>query len=478
MDITQLLPSPSALPYILLSTLNSLLVYGRRTKEVVRPQCLFDIDPVTGFVPPQPLPRLPAEYKNWEDALSEAPEVLRLGDDNSDEALALRASGEAWRERVRSIGPALSVQQLKELNSPRLLQRAHVVLAWLVQYYVHSMVPTSPPTAKRVPESLAVPLVEVSRALGIAPVITFADTITWNWELINPDQPVTINNMKLAHSFSGTDDEQHFYQVQAAVELHGTQILRIIEEYNRIPNLDDFTSIFKVARDLTRLTAIIDEISDLIQSMRSNCDPHVFYWDIRPWEAGSDAKGPSHPGWIYEGVDPNTPELRYTSGPSGGQSTVMHALDIFLDIDHKLLKKRYPAPSAENKRSDHGFMDRMRHYMLGKHRAYLEHLEKSPRPLRDLAQRTPSLREPYNNAIAALKKLRSLHMRVACLYVVNMSKTTNPRSACPAVGMMERQALRMEAARPQRREPIRGTGGMELATLLKAGRDATARSSI
>lgn len=114
--------------------------------------------------------------------------------------------------------------------------------------------------------------------------------------------------------------------------------------------------------------------------------------------------------------------------------------------------------------------------MLGKHRAYLEHLEKSPRSIRELAQSTPHLREPYNNAVLALKKLRSLHMRVACLYVVNMSKTTNPRSVCPAVTMMGRQAAMMEATRPPKREPIRGTGGNELAVLLKAGRDATSRA--
>ncbi|KAF5387496.1 hypothetical protein D9757_006517 [Collybiopsis confluens] len=472
-----LLPSTGVIRYTVLSALNTLLAYGRRSNEGPLRQSDFDIDPATGFLTPEPLPRLPSEYRIWEDALAEAPEVLKLGDDNSDEAQSLRADGEHWRASIRS-RPILDVQRIKD--QIRLLQRAHLVLTWLVQYYVHSLPEVYPPVPKRVPESLAVPLVEVSRILGIAPVITFADTITWNWELINPSKPATIDNMKLAHSFSGLDDERHFYQVQAAVELHGTQLLRIIEDYNQIPNLDDFTSIFKVSRDLTRLAAIIEEFSDLIQSMRSGCDPHLFYWEMRPWYEGSDANGPSHPGWIYEGVDPNAPELQYLSGPSGGQSTVMHALDLFLDIDHKLQKRRYPLPSTENRRADHGFMDRMKQYMMGSHRAYLQRLERSPRSIRELAQRTPALREPYNNAVGALKKLRSLHMRVACLYIVNMSKTVNPRvSSCPGANMMERQAAKMEAStRPEKRDPIRGTGGTELAVLLKAGRDATARAAV
>jgi len=53
------------------------------------------------------------------------------------------------------------------------------------------------------------------------------------------------------------------------------------------------------------------------------------------------------------------------SGPSAGQSSVMHALDIFLDIDHKLKDRRSPAPSANNKKADLGFMERMRLYMPG-----------------------------------------------------------------------------------------------------------------
>lgn len=103
MDFTHILPSPSGIQYALLSTLGAILSRYRSTSGVLRPQKDFDIDPITGFVPPQPLPRLPAEYKLWEDALSEAPDVLRLSNDTSDEALTLRAEGEAWRSNIRSV---------------------------------------------------------------------------------------------------------------------------------------------------------------------------------------------------------------------------------------------------------------------------------------------------------------------------------------------------------------------------------------
>jgi indoleamine 2,3-dioxygenase len=116
-------------------------------------------------------------------------------------------------------------------------------------------------------------------------------------------------------------------------------MLRIINDYSNLPNVTDMTSITKISRDLTKLASVIEEINDTIQSVRSVVDPHVFHWEIRPWYEGSQAKATS-PSWIYEGV-PNYETLDL-SGPSAGQSSVMHALDIFLDIDHKLTGQTFP----------------------------------------------------------------------------------------------------------------------------------------
>jgi len=315
-------------------------------------------------------------------------------------------------------------------------------------------------------------LVQISRHLGMAPVLTFADTVLWNWELLSPDQPLSAENMSILNLFSGTEDERNFYSASAMAELRGVEMLRIIDEYNSLPNVTNMTSISKVARDLTRLAGIIDAISEIIQSVRPMCDPHVFYWDIRPWFEGSDAKGPTGPGWIYEGVEDS--HLLDLSGPSAGQSSVMHALDIFLDIDHKLRQRRYPAPSPENKRADHGFMERMRRYMPGPHQEYLARLSTSSPSVREVAQSTLALREPYDTAVLALKRLRDSHIRIACLYVVTMSRSTPGKAGCPASAMINR----IQAARNSGKGPVRGTGGNELSLLLKAGRDATKRAAL
>ncbi|KAL5529495.1 hypothetical protein ACEPAG_5480 [Sanghuangporus baumii] len=426
----------------------------------------FDIDRNTGFVPASPLPRLPLAFDFWERALAEAPDVLSLGDDVSEEAVAKRESSELWRQRIRE-GPMIPTHTIE--NDRRRLQRAHLVLAFLTHFYVHSTPPAGTSMPVVVPKTLAVPLVAVSKILGIAPVLTYADTVLWNAYPTNPALPLTLDNLHFEHLFSGTEDEAEFYRASASIELRGVELLTIIEEYHSIPDVKDEASTWKISRDLLRITSLIEELSDILQSVRAGCDPHVFHWSVRPWFCGADAGGPTSSGWIYEGVSDS--ERLDLSGPSGGQSTLMHTLDVWLDIDHKLAKRRYPPPSDDNKKSDLGFMDRMRRYMPGQHREYLEYLQNSPRPIRDLVRQTPALREPYNAAVMALKRFRDIHIRVACLYVVTMSKSQRYR--CPvmaAIAKEQSDALRSATG------PTRGTGGTELTTLLKSTRDATRRA--
>ncbi|KAG6833646.1 hypothetical protein H0H87_002842 [Tephrocybe sp. NHM501043] len=466
MDVINILPSP---PHffrlffrLAMSLLHSTLNTNRRRRTLLQRGLLqtdYDVHPDSGFFPPQPLDRLPGAFDIWEDALIKANSKLALGDDDREEAIAKRPMGKDWRAAVRR-WPILATEPWHD--NTRFLQRAHMVLSWLVSFYAHSL----PPSTKDIliPKSLTIPLVTVSRCLGIAPILTFADTVLWNCEPIDSKLPLSSSNMRVVNTFSGTEDERSFYVASALAELRGVEMLRIIDDFHNLPTYEDLTMISKLSRDLNRLSGIIDDISEVIKSVRPNCDPHVFYFDVRPWFEGSGSQGPLAPKWIYEGIEDS--EKLDLSGPSAGQSSVMHALDLFLDIDHKLREKRLPAPSERNKRADHGFMERMRRYMPGKHREYLNFLAATPKSVRTLAQSIPMLRDPYDNAVLALKRLRDDHMKIACLYIVSMSRS-GTRNGCPVSAMMSR----LEAS-----GPVRGTGGNELSVLLKAGRDATRRA--
>ncbi|KAF8623472.1 hypothetical protein AX15_006256 [Amanita polypyramis BW_CC] len=455
MDIISLLPSPplffGQFVRLALSLLKSTVHTNYRRSIQTRPSLVdFDVDLRAGFFPPRPFPRLTGAYDLWEAALDQACQNLSLGSDTRPEALAKHDFGSRWRRDIAAL-PVLETFWL--YTNTDMLRRAHYVLAWLVHFYAHSRPPSFDESTTKIPKSLAIPLVQVSRRLGIAPVLTFADTVLWNCEPIDPSQSLsmeTIDSIRAINAFSGTEDERNFYITSAKAELRGIEILRIAEEYRNLPNTDDLTTISKLSRDLVRLARIIDEISDIIQSVRANSDPEIFYRFVRPWFVGSDTN--SGVQWIYEGV-PESEQLDL-NGPSAGQSSVMHALDIFLDIDHKQRQRRRPTPSDMNKRAERGFMERMRRYMPGKHRDYLSHLASMPRSIRDVAQGTPALRESYDTAVDALKRLRDLHLRVTCLYVVTMSHK------CPMMAGLT----------------SRGTGGNEVSILLRTGRDNTKRA--
>lgn len=418
----------------------------------------YDVDYATGFFPPEPLQRLSGQFELWERALDDAEGNISLGEDTRECAKAKRPYGESWREQIRTF-PVLDTDDLADEERP--LQRAHMVLAFLVHFYVHSQPPSGTSTPIHVPESLAIPIVNVSRALGIAPVLTFADTVLWNAIPADSQLPMSAGNIKFVRDFSSTSTEKNFHIASAKAELWGVAILRIIEDYAQLPDNADVHAVSKTARDLRRLVMVVQDLTDILQNVREAVDPYSFYWEVRPWFRGS---GCGAPKWIYDGI-PDSDSLDL-AGPSAGQSSVMHAIDVFLDVDHQLHQKRSPAPSEENKRADRGFMERMRRYMPGDHQAFLRDLAALPVPIRTLAKSSPLLRESYDMAVLALKKFRDAHMRVACLYVISMANTTPPGT--PEEGS-ERQKSQCQG-------PRQGTGGSHISSLLKAGRDATDRT--
>ena len=101
MDIFNLLPTPG-------DFLGSGLVdYVRQTLKAPprdhRSRIDFDVDPASGFIPRSPPRPLQGAFSLWEAALTEAPDVITLGEDLSDGALDKRAAGELWRLKIRSV---------------------------------------------------------------------------------------------------------------------------------------------------------------------------------------------------------------------------------------------------------------------------------------------------------------------------------------------------------------------------------------
>ncbi|CAE6332884.1 unnamed protein product [Rhizoctonia solani] len=293
----------------------------------------FGLDSNTGFLPTQvPLARLPAAFNMWEDALQGAMVILKRPGDSDDPPPTdeEREQSFRWRENIRRM-EVISTDFLK--SDLRTAQRAHHVLAFLVQFYVQSLPPRTETELGpiRIPRSLAIPFVDVSRHLDIAPIrqLTYADCVLWNFYLEDPRKPLTLDNIRIRDLFTKDYQEEHFFLTSARIEIRGFEAIQLMGDAIAMTREAQETKHPvdepRLQNTLTRLAAVIDDLNQILWSVRDACGYQFFYWVFRPWIRGTD-QGYGSPKWLYEGVDGEGVEFQ-CSGPSAGQAALMHAFD-------------------------------------------------------------------------------------------------------------------------------------------------------
>jgi indoleamine 2,3-dioxygenase len=348
--------------------------------------------------------------------------------------------------------PILAAGDIKK--SEIVLRRAHHVLSFMMHIYIHTL----PPDAEVcIPASITIPLLQVCAQLQLPPVNTYTDNVLYNWALKSPSPfgLPTISNLQCQTLFTGTKDEEEFYLSSTRIELRGVEALELMQLTMDEIFVGDSIAVRRITTYLQNLSRIIMDLKDLMLAVKEGCDPDIFYRDIRPWFRGEDSD-PRKRKWIFEGLEdhPELDEPTELSGPSAGQSPLVHALDIFLGVEQYSLSQ----PAVEKA----SFLARMQSYMSRHHRNFLRHLSVNPRPLRGLVLTAgdAGLLEAYNAAVKSLKEFRDAHMIIVTLYVVLPAK-------------------RARAAEEERqKEPLQGTGGTDLVEFLKSVRDRTTEAQI
>ncbi|KAL1738348.1 Indoleamine 2,3-dioxygenase, partial [Schizophyllum fasciatum] len=381
----------------------------------------FDVDNRTGFMPPQPpLTRLPSAYEPWEAMLNDAiAQRLQVGD-NPGLADTEVAKSAAWRARVDEMS-ALAIEPLR--RSELVLRRAHQVLAWILHFYVHTL----PPDASiLIPEPLSIPLLRVSAALQLPPVLTYSDTVLYNWAPADESRPFpAVDNLRSNLLFTGTRDEEEFYLTSARMELCGVEALELMRCILDEAFIGDALALTRIAAYLRRLAVAIKNLETTLVSVREGCEPAVFFHQARPWMRGADSGTGKRP-WVFAGAD-SAPDLAAPaelSGPSAGQSALIHALDVFLGLARETHGAALAGSAAAAAEGRAAFLRRMQRYMPRHHRRFLDHLAAGPRPVRELVQRADSaeLTGAYNEAVRAMKELRDAHMVIVTLYIIQPAR--------------------------------------------------------
>ena len=373
-------------------------------------------------------------------------------------------------------------------RSTSLLRRAHVVLTFIQHFYLHSLPPTD---ARIIPRPIALPLLTVSAILKIPPLLTYADVVLYNWRIESetPDRsssfsvpaPIPVpashhdqphfNHIRSQATFTHAPDEEEFYLCSARIELRGAQALSLMRVILDEIFIGDDIAVRRTTKYLSALARVIHDMKTLLEGLKTRCDPDTYYNDVRPWLCGQDADAEGRK-WAFEGLfeDGVCPrdaavaiaEPTELSGPSAGQSSVIHVLDVFLGVNHE---------SSDGKPS---FMTRMKAYMPHQHRLFIDHLASYPRSLREFVMarqgtREGELKKAYNEAVKALKVFRDAHMIMAALYILGPARRARDRAA---------EVENSKAKEVPERKPHIGTGGTQLVSFLKDTRTRTMRTLI
>jgi indoleamine 2,3-dioxygenase len=384
----------------------------------------YDMDAVTGFLPSLTLTRLDdVYYAPWESLLDGLSTHLKQ------------------RTLVSAVA-ALPLLSIRHLSTPANWQRAFVVLSFLSHAYVWGDKTHTPDT---LPAALAVPWCHVAEHLGCQPIVCYASTVLWN-----------CHNKSILETFTDTNDEAGFYYVSWLIESHGGKVIQCIlsilnETTSSVPNMST------LVQSLQTLLGHIQAMTATLSHMYTLCNPHVFYWHVRPFLSGW-YNMPSLPsGLHYQGVDPPGTYRAYAGG-SAGQSSLVQLLDIALGIRHCQIG------SNEGKNA---FVCSMRDYMPAKHAHFLADMQQFCN-LRAFVttNQDPRLHGVFNACIDAVGHLRDKHLQLVTLYIVIPARKL---SACPAHGL---------ARHVDKDEVVVGTGGSRVVELLKQLRNETRHAKV
>lgn len=332
----------------------------------------YQVDPVTGFVPPVPVPaRLPEVFAPWDALVPDLSPLIRS-------------------RRLRGVLRALPVLDVTSLTSAGDQERALLLLT----HFANAHVWGGDEPDLRLPASVAVPLCALAARMDRPPIAHYATTTLANWRLVDPALSVSVDNARTIIRFLGGVDEDWFFVASMGVELAGAPLLPVVAEAVRSSREG---SDGELATALHAFAQGMGAVHAALEQVRLWCDPATYYLRVRPFVTGWPA-----PGVVYEGV---SDEPRRLIGGSAAQSALLQLFDAMLGVQHA----DHPAGA---------YLRTVRSFMPPAHRAFVEDTERDTRVRERVTGGSVSLQGAYNDALARIAAFRDAHMRLAHDYIV------------------------------------------------------------
>lgn len=424
-----------------------------------------------GFLPDQvPLRRLPDQYyEPWEDLVDNLQPLILT-------------------KRIRAAVNLLPQLSVSRLRSEAELQRAYSILGFICHSYIWG----GDQPAQRLPACISIPFLRVSEALEIVPVASYAGVTLWNYRTLFGSQAIdNLEDLATLHTFTGSLDESWFYLVSVAIEARGAPVVPRMLGAIAAARMGDVGTVLEF---LNFFAQILEELTALLVRMYESCDPHVFYFKIRPFLAGSRnmaEAGLPHGVW-YEDEDGKGSWRQY-SGGSNAQSSLIQAFDLILGIEHRPTGVKKPVVDDSYQQGTaplqkHNFIEEMRDYMPGPHRRFLERLA-SVANIRQFVDAHPGnqdLCDAFDSCLAMLRGFRDKHIQIVSRYIIIQAKNAKKKStdavkitrnvvSTPGKNITTAAPIQKSnlASTEATKKGLTGTGGTALIPFLKQARDET-----
>lgn len=205
------------------------------------------------------------------------------------------------------------------------LERVHALYSYLSCAYVRV---TGKETLDTIPRFLAKGWVQVSRMLDRRPMMDYSDCVLYNWERLDKEGPISMENIRILHRFTGVVDEEHFFKTHIILESEASGVVSsvlmgmdafVAEDtdllLHQLSNLE--AGLFRLARVCLPL------MFQTTEDQGALCDYFVFFHELRHFISSWDM--------MYEGEFDE--EKQQECGPSGAMSSILPAVDAFLGIE-------------------------------------------------------------------------------------------------------------------------------------------------
>jgi indoleamine 2,3-dioxygenase len=302
--------------------------------------------------------------------------------------------------QVRSALEALPLYEMSGLAPHldsidfRIVERLMQIYSYFASAYVYA---THEEPAHRIPQGVAVPLVQLAAMVERPPILSYSGYVLNNWRRVYSGAPLTVDTLSLNQNFLGNRDESWFILIHADIEARAAGALQNVQVAARAAAEGD---IYGLEGALTGINQSLRQMIETFQRMPEGCDPNFYYFKVRPYIFGFNDV-------VYEGAYGDQPQS--FRGQTGAQSSIIPALVAALSLRHERTGLTH-------------HLEVMLDYMPKPHREFIARMKGAVIREQIVAAGSPSLAEIYNECLRQVMAFRSQHYTYATQYIFERVK--------------------------------------------------------